>query len=116
MKLPKFNWSQTIFGYNSALGHFTASIAVLLFLPLLRRFTNIEDTTLAVAGLVSKIAGLLLLALAAYTWQVFLGKWVIICNIKSDIDCKQAVPFLSQPVKIILMLIIKFEKSSTYFW
>ncbi|XP_076450273.1 proton-coupled folate transporter-like isoform X2 [Babylonia areolata] len=72
LKRTPRNWSYTTYGYFKGAENFTRGAAVLLLLPLLKKMASPRDTTLILAGLVSKMAGLVLLGLARETWLVFL--------------------------------------------
>jgi PCFT/HCP family folate transporter-like MFS transporter 1/3 len=71
------SWSYTLYGYFSGAQNLTRGAAVLLLLPLLKRGAKLRDTTLVLAGLVSKMAGLLVLGLSQSTWMVFIGQFII---------------------------------------
>ncbi|PVD36316.1 hypothetical protein C0Q70_03295 [Pomacea canaliculata] len=66
------SFSKTKYGYFSGAQNFTRAVAVLLLLPLLKTFTQLRDTTLIMAGIVSKVAGLVVLGLAKEQWLVFI--------------------------------------------
>ncbi|KAL8569115.1 hypothetical protein ACOMHN_055031 [Nucella lapillus] len=72
LKRSPRNWSYTAYGYFKGAENFTRGAAVLLLLPLLKKMASPRDTTLIMAGLVSKIAGLILLGLAKESWTIFL--------------------------------------------
>ncbi|XP_076450271.1 uncharacterized protein LOC143286547 [Babylonia areolata] len=72
LKRSPRNWSYTTYGYFQGSGSFVRGAAVLLLLPLLKKMASPRDTTLILAGLVSKVAGLVLLGLATETWTIFL--------------------------------------------
>ena len=73
LKRSPRSWSFTTYGYYKGSENFSRGLAVLLFLPLLKKIP-LRDTTLILAGLVSKAAGLTLLGLARQTWTIFLGR------------------------------------------
>ncbi|KAK7501898.1 hypothetical protein BaRGS_00006984 [Batillaria attramentaria] len=72
LKRAPRNWSYTTYGYFSGATHCTRGAAVLLLLPLLKRVTSLKDTVLIMAGLVSKMAALIILGLATQDWLIFL--------------------------------------------
>ncbi|KAK3091390.1 hypothetical protein FSP39_019524 [Pinctada imbricata] len=72
VKLPVFDWSTSTYGYFRGLENFTRGLAVLTILPLCTKKLQASDTTLILAGLLSKLIGLIILAFAATTWQMFL--------------------------------------------
>ncbi|XP_076464411.1 proton-coupled folate transporter-like [Babylonia areolata] len=64
-------WSQTLFGYFKGLENLLRGLVLMVALPLLKRKLRVRDTSLVLGGLVSKVAGLVLLGLATHTWMVF---------------------------------------------
>ncbi|XP_070178969.1 proton-coupled folate transporter-like [Littorina saxatilis] len=72
LKRSPRSWSYTTYGYFKGSENFTRGAAVLLLLPLFKKKTSVRDTTLILAGLVSKMAALVLLGLAKETWAIFL--------------------------------------------
>ncbi|XP_060602163.1 proton-coupled folate transporter-like [Ruditapes philippinarum] len=68
-----FNWSQTTLGLYDGLESFLRGIAVLTFLPLLKRKFGVRDTMILVVGLVSKTASLIVLGLGRSTVVLFIG-------------------------------------------
>lgn len=79
------NWSYTNYGYYKGAENFTRGAAVLILLPLLKHYTSFRDTTLIMAGLMSKIIAMVLLGLAQSTWAIFLGKLCLcLFNLRMD--------------------------------
>lgn len=71
-KREPFNWSYTKYGYFSGANSATRCAAVLLLLPLLKKLTSLRDTVLILAGLISRIIGLIILGAAKQEWLIFL--------------------------------------------
>ncbi|XP_064601912.1 lysosomal proton-coupled steroid conjugate and bile acid symporter SLC46A3-like [Liolophura sinensis] len=65
------SWSYGLYGYLQGLHNGLRSLLLLSLLPLLKKI-GLRDSTLVLTGLVSKVAGLVLLGLSSKTWMVFL--------------------------------------------
>ncbi|KAK7471504.1 hypothetical protein BaRGS_00035843 [Batillaria attramentaria] len=73
LRREPLGWSQSLYGYFKGVENLLRGLVLILALPLLKRKAHVRDTSLAMAGMVSKIVGLVLLSLATQTWIVFVS-------------------------------------------
>lgn len=76
------SWSYSLYGYLQGLHNGLRGLLLISLLPLLKK-VGFRDSTLVLTGLVSKVAGLVLLGLSSKTWMVFLGIYGHRCGILS---------------------------------
>lgn len=68
-----FGFSLTLFGYLRGLDNFLRGLIMITFVPLIKRLTTVTDLPLVMFGLVSYIAGFIIVGAANAKWMVFLG-------------------------------------------
>lgn len=73
---PPLKWNQTKLGLFSGTESFVRGFGVLLILPLCKKRLAARDTTLTIAGLLSKIVSLVLIAFGSKTVIMFIGKMI----------------------------------------
>lgn len=74
VKDEPLKWEYKTYSQYSTFKSGLSGLMLLVGLPLARRVLSLHDTTLALTGLVSRIAGLLLLAFSTTKVMMFLGK------------------------------------------
>ena len=73
-----FNWSQTTYGIYRAGESLFQGVALLVLLPVLRNYYNVNDTSIIIAGLVSRIVSAGILAVAKESWHLYISKYMYI--------------------------------------